>query len=31
MMIVKRETGNGLFFLCKKNSYGKVAITENEK
>lgn len=31
MMIVKRETGNGLFFFMKKNSYGKVAITENEK
>ena len=30
-MIVKKETRNGLFFLCKKNSHDKFVITENEK
>lgn len=29
-MIVKRETGNGLFFYAK-NSHDKFVITENEK
>ena len=30
-MIVKKETGNGLFFFMQKNSHDKLVITENEK